>query len=253
MSPAGNMAKVKAYLFAFLVFNFVLWSAANRQQAQWEGVPPVPSKSGAMMMLLGDEQFSYRFGAITLQNLGDGGGRVTPIKDYDFSKLGKWFWLLHGLDPASEHVPFAAAFYFGGTSDPAQVAVVVDYLGKIGANPAGEKWRWLAHAAYLARHRMKDMQLALDLAYQLSRMRPLQGELPLWAKQLPAFILKEQGEKESAKELISSLLMNEKNPNPNEVNFMKAWLVEQIGVDPKEVDGIMKKRAAMDGEKKGGE
>lgn len=241
--PSSSLKTVKTALFVFLALNFMLWWMSNRLQAEWTGVPPVPSKAGAAMMTLGDTQLSYRFWALALQNLGDGGGRITPLKEYDYEKLGKWFWFLHGLDPASEHVPLIAAFYFGGAPAPEQVRVVVDYLGKVGEIPAGEKWRWLAHASYLARHRMKDLQLALDLAYRLSRMQPLHGQLPLWARQLPAFILKEQGEKESAKELIQSLLLNEKNPHPAEVAFMKAWLVEQMGVPAEEVERMLKKKA----------
>ncbi len=240
----ATLNKVKALLALFVLANFSLWYASSHVQAQWDGVPPVPTQQGATMMMLGDEQFSFRFGALTLQHLGDGGGRVTPIKDYDFEKLGRWFWLLHALDPASEHVPFIAAYYFGGTPNPEQVGIVVDYLGKIGENPYGEKWRWLAHAAYLARHKMKDLQLALDLAYRLSRMQLADGEVPLWARQLPAFILKEQGGIESAKEFIETMLLDTDTTNPNEVNFMKSWLIEQVGVPKEEVEAILEKRAA---------
>lgn len=237
-----SLSRIRLALFLLLALNLALWMSSNRVQAEWAGVPPVPSRAGATMMTLGDAQFSFRFWALTLQNLGDGGGRVTPLKDYDYDKLGKWFRFLHGLDPASEHVPMIAAFYFGGAPGPEQVKVVVDYLGAIGESPVGEKWRWLAHASYLARHRMKDLQLALDLAYRLSRMKLIYGEIPLWAKQLPAFILKEQGEKESAKELIRSLLLNERHPHPSEVNFMKVWLVEQMGVPQEEVEALMQQR-----------
>lgn len=243
MTGAENMPRVKAFLFFFLALVFLLWVFSNRLQAGWAGVPPVPTRQGAVMMMLGDEQFSFRFGALTLQNLGDGGGRVTPIKDYDFDKLGKWFWLLNSLDPASEHVPLITAFYFGGAPEPSQVKVVVDYLAYVGNNPAGEKWRWLAHAAYLALHKMKDPDLALDLAYRLSKIQPLSGELPGWAKQMPAFILKKQGQIESAREFFERVFVEGGVTNANEINFMRAWLVEQGGMSEAEVDALDKKRA----------
>lgn len=244
MTRADGMLRVKACLFLFLALTLLLWVFSNRLQAGWAGVPPVPTRQGAAMMMLGDEQFSFRFGALTLQNLGDGGGRVTPIKDYDFNKLGKWFWLLNALDPASEHVPLITAFYFGGAPDPQQIKVVVDYLAYVGQNPAGEKWRWLAHAAYLALHKMKDPGLALDLAYKLSKMKPLSGDLPGWARQMPAFILKKQGQTESAREFIERVFVEGGVTNVNEINFMRAWLVEQAGLSKAEVEALDEKRAA---------
>ena len=201
MTAQKNLSCIKAALFITLGLNVVFWSASQDIYSGWEGVPPVPSRNGAVMMTLGDSELSYRFLALILQNLGNTGRDTVPLKSYDYEKLGKWFFLLHELDPASDHVPMIAAYYFGGTRIPKDVAVVVDYLGVVGQIPVGEKWRWLAHAAYLARHRMHDLSLALKLAYKLARM-PGKDEFPQWARQMPAFILKEQGENEAARQMI---------------------------------------------------
>jgi len=198
------------------------------------------------MMSLGDAEFSYRFLAITLQNLGDVGRDVTPLKNYDYEKLGKWFFLLHSLDPASDHVPMIAAYYFGATRIPGNVAVIVDYLGVVGQIPAGEKWRWLAQAAYLAQHRMNNVDLALKFAYKLVSMNRDEGiEMPQWARQMPAFILNNHGDKEAAKKLMSNMLVSEKTALPEEVNFMKSFLIEQLGVDPREVEAMMRLRRGV--------
>ena len=246
MGPAQAKRSVNAAILALLVLNFAFWIGTSDIYARWEGVPPVPTKDGALMMTLGDTEFSYRFGAITLQNLGDYGGQVTPLKDYNYARLGKWFWLLHDLDPASNHVPMLAAYYFGGTRTPSDVKVIVDYLGAIGQNPAGNKWRWLVHAIFLARHRLNDMHLALDLAYKLSKMQPVGDVLPEWAREMPAFVLKEQGDKEAARKIVKELLLSSRRFHPNEVNFMRSYLVEQLGADPKEIEQILKMRGKED-------
>lgn len=248
MTAAGLRARINLCIVLALGINFIFWLGSSGVYARWKGVPPVPTKSGAVMMTLGDPEFSYRFFAITLQNLGDGGGRVTPLKEYAYDKLGKWFWLLHGIDPASDHVPMAAAYYFGGTVVPKDVGVVVGYLSEIGQNPVGNKWRWLAHAVFLARHRMNDLDLALDLAYKLSKMEPIGDTLPVWARQMPAFVLKEDGDRESAIKIVEELLMSSRTFHPNEVNFMQSYLVEQLGVAPEEVARIMKMRGSGEGD-----
>lgn len=246
MGPARTRQLVNVAAVAFLGLNALFWTASSDLFARWEGVPPVPTRECALMMTLGDSQFSYRFGAITLQNLGDGGGQTIPLKDYNFEKLGKWFWLLNYLDPASDHVPMLAAYYFGAVRTPKDVAVLVDYLGQIGQSPYGSKWRWLVQAIFLARHRLHDLHQALDLAYKLSRMEPVGDTLPEWARQMPAFVLKEQGDKQAARKIVEDLLASSQHFHPNEVNFMKGYLVDQLGVDPKEADQIIKMRGNED-------
>ncbi|MDF3023903.1 MAG: hypothetical protein K0R10_1264 [Alphaproteobacteria bacterium] len=240
--------KVRVILFlgAALALNLAFWAGTKFIYAKWEGVPPVPTRAGATMMALGDQQFSYRLAAITLQNLGDSGGRVTPIRDYDYAKLGAWFDLLDGLDPASDHVPMLAAYYFGATRVPADVAVIVDYLAKVGERPVGSKWRWLVHAVFLARHRLGDLQVALDLAYKLSKMQLQDDVMPAWGRQMPAFVLKAKGDREDARKIMVDLLASGKTFHPNEINFMKAYLIEELGMDAREVDRLTTARPETD-------
>ncbi len=237
--------RINFFLFLFLGLNAAFWLGGRDIYAKWSGVPPVPGKSGAVMMTLGDPQFSFRFLALTLQNLGDTGGQTAAVKDYDFQKLGKWFWLLHDLDPASNHVPMLAAYYFSVTTDPANVAVLVDYLGTAGQSPVGEKWRWLAQAVFLARYRMKDLDRALELAYKLAQLEPVDGAMPIWARQMPAFILTAKGEKEGAEHIVLSLLANSRDLDPKEINFMKSFLVERLGLSEKDVEALIKEKAVQ--------
>jgi hypothetical protein len=242
MAFADLKRRINLFLAAALALNLALWTGSHKLYARWAGVPPVPSKPGAAMMTLGDPELSYRTGALTLQNLGDSGGQVTPLEAYDYAALGRWLDLLDDLDPASEHLPAVAAYYFGMVRDkPESTAVIVRYLTKVGRRPVDDKWRWLTQAAFLAQHRMKDLHLALDIAYTLSKMRPADGrELPAFAREYPAFILREQGEKDAARRLMEEQLLIEQNPG--EVNYIKSFLIEQIGVDPAEVEAIMKRR-----------
>lgn len=244
MTAAAFRRRINLALLAALALNLALWLGSSRLYAKWAGVPPVPSEAGAVMATLGDRQFSYRSHALVLQHLGDGGGQVTPLKEYDYGRLGQWFALLYSLDPASDHLPHIAALYFGGLKEaPRETKVVVDFLERAGSVPVGEKWRWLAHASYLARHRMDDLDRALDLAYKLSRMQLVDGgEMPAWARQMPAFVLKEQGDKEAAKQLMESMLLSEKNLVPQEVNAISAYLTGQLGIPKEEVDALLERR-----------
>ncbi len=233
--------RVKAALFMILALNLSLWGASREIYSRWEGVPPVPTARKATMMTLGDPELAYRFLALALQNLGDTGRDVTPLKDYNYTRLGQWFFLLHALDPLSDHVPMIAAYYFGGTRVPKDIAPVVAYLTVAGQIPFGEKWRWLAQAAFLAQHRMNDLNLALDIAYKLAKL-PNSSSMPQWARQMPAFILNKKGDTEASRQMMKNMLVTEKTVHPQEVEFMKSYLIEQLGVDPHEVELLMRMR-----------
>ncbi len=223
--------------------NIIFWSVSKNLYTKWPGVPPVPSKIGAMSMTLGDKEFSYRTLALMLQNFGEMGRDTTPLKDYNYDKLHDWFFLLHELDPIADHVPMLAAHYFGGTVVPYQSSKVVSYLSVAGKIRAPEKWRWLAQAAYLAQHRMHNLDEALKYAYQLQRLsRDYSIDMPQWARQMPVFVLNNRGEKAASRALMENLLVTEKNMHPTEINYMKIFLMEEFGLSRTYVEQLARMR-----------
>ncbi|MBU6475089.1 MAG: hypothetical protein KGL10_01505 [Alphaproteobacteria bacterium] len=232
---------IKLALAAALGANFLFWCGSQSVYERWSGVPPVPDRTGAVMMTLGDPEFSYRVLALSLQNLGNLGVDVAPLKDYDYRTLGKWFFLLSSLDPVSDHVPALAAYYFGATRAPSDVAVVVRYLAAVGQEPFGDKWRWLVQAVYLAQHRMYDENLALQLAEKLADM-PQSVDMPAWARQMPAFVLEKKGDRAAARALMADMLRTQKNLSPEDIGNMTFFLVHQAGMSPQEVSRLLRRR-----------
>lgn len=247
-----KLYNAKIALLFLLGFTVLFWSVTSRMFPKWPGVPPVPSVSGAEAMTLGDKEFSFRFLAIALQNFGDMGINKTPLKDYNYKELGRWFFLLNSLDPISDHIPMLAAHYFGGSSVPEHAAEVVKYLGEVGQIPILEKWRWLAHAAYLAQHKMGDIDLALKYAYRLQKMNDEYDlRMPQWARQMPVFILNNRGEKEASRKLMENFLVSEQNIDPAEINFMRLYLIEEFGLSEEYVNQLVRMRGdSKDVEKK---
>jgi hypothetical protein len=193
-------------LFLLLAANMALWQHMRGVKAQWMNVPPTPSFASAKAFGLGDTQFAYRVFGVMIQNFGDTGGRVTPIKDYDFEALGRWFNLQHALDPKSDHMPFLAAFVFGGSQDPQKLGPVIAYLEKAAGDGAGQKWRWLAHAINISRFKMQDMPTALRLAEKMAAFK--NPDMPLWTRQMRGFIMNDRGDKQAALEVMLSILQS---------------------------------------------
>lgn len=228
MTPIAKTTFIlKSSLTIVVLLNIAFWFYAREIKAQWLNVPPVPSMLSATSPTLGDTQFASRVISIMIQNLGNTGGRITPIKNYDFEKLGEWFMLHHSLDSHSDIVPYMAAHYFSASQDPTKIRPVIDYLRVAGNSAEGEKWRWLAQAAYLSRFKLKDLDLALEIAQELSVLP--NDNVPEWARHLTVNVLNQRGEKEAALQLMLSLLKDKADTlDPAEINSMKYYICEQI-------------------------
>ena len=224
--------KVCVALGVALLINFAFWLSLRDMRPHWGNVPPVPKEKFAALYGLGDENFSYRLNGLMLQNLGDTGGRVTALKDYDYETLAQWFLLEDKLDPVSNYVPYLASYYFGGVQDAEKFRPVFDYLAKVGMRDEGVKWTWLVQAIYIARHRLGDVDKALELAHLLAQTK--NPTAPNWAQQMPAFVMNAKGDKREAYDLlVQTLKTSADRMDPSEVNATRAFICDQI-LEPSE-------------------
>jgi hypothetical protein len=189
----------------------------------------VPSELSIKAFSFGDEQFYFRTLAFDLQNAGDTFGRFTALKLYDYSKLYQWFTLLDKLDSRSNFVPSIASYYYSQTQNTPDVKYIVQYLEEdVGLNSENKynKWWWLGQAVYLANQKLQNKDWALKLAYQLAATP--RKDIPLWTKQMPAFILEQKGEEEQAMQIVADILNNAENIEPGELNFMAYFVTDRL-------------------------
>ena len=87
------------------------------------------------------------------------------------------------------------------------------------------RWPWLAHAALLAKHRLKDLQLARIYAHAIQE-HARAPDVPLWARQMEIFILEDMNELEAARVMIGGLLAAGRITDPAEARFLRQRLDE---------------------------
>lgn len=226
--PQIQKSVLMAALLLTVLLNMLLWTYSNPLQPRWANLPPAPTREKLMLSYLDDPQFAYRVSGVMLQNFGNTSGKgVVPLKDYNFDRLGKWFNVLDLIEPHSNYVPFVAAYYFGATQNPKQLTPVIAYLRKVGQRDEKEKWRWLVQAMFMAKHRQKDINLALEIAQDLDRA--YKPGMPLWTRQMRALISAEMGDKEAAYKIFMALLSTDADKlHPNEVNYMRDQICNKI-------------------------
>ena len=219
--------KVSFALVIALAANIMFWLNLRDMQAQWSNVPPAPKEQVAAFYGLGDETFAYRINALMLQNLGDTGGRVTMLRDYDYNSLSSWFFLQDKLDPKSDFMPHLAAYYFGNVQEPEKYRPVLEYLKMVGARPEGIKWNWLYFAVYYARHKLNDLDKALELANVLAQTK--NPNVPDMVRNMAAYVMNAKGTKREAYiMLVESLKANMYKMKPENILSTRAFICEQI-------------------------
>lgn len=218
--------KTDILLYICLALQIALWTQTQKFKPIFTIVPDVPSELSIKAFSLGDEQFYFRTLAFKLQNAGDTFGRFTALKLYNYNKLYHWFKLLDTLDDKSNFVPSIAAYYYSQTQNTPDVKYVAQYLEENAERDLYNKWWWMSQAVYLANHKLEDKEWALRMAYKLASTP--RNDIPLWAKQMPAFILEQQGEEEQAMRIIADILKNVDKIDEGELNFMSYFVSERL-------------------------
>jgi hypothetical protein len=114
----------------------------------------------------------------------------------DYSRLVAWLREILATDPRSEYPLFAAARVYAEVPDEQRTRIALDFVYEELAKDPNRRWPWLAHAALIAKHRLKDLPLALRYAAAIER-HATAAEVPPWAKQMSIFMLEDVDELEA--------------------------------------------------------
>jgi hypothetical protein len=178
-------------------------------------LPPPPRPAALRLAAFGENEALARLVALHVQ--GYDAGRVEP------GRLTGWLQGALALDPRSAYPMFLAARVYAETADAQRARAVLAFIHGEFLRDPNRHWPWLAHAALLAKHRLRDLALARRYASDLQRRVTAPG-VPLWATQMEVFILEDLNELEAAKVLLGGLLASGKIGDPAELRFLKQRL-----------------------------
>ncbi len=216
-----------------LALQALYWWHARPYQPDLSIVPNVPRAEAVKAISMGDEEFYFRTLALMLQNAGDTFGRATPLKNYDFTRLQRWFGLLDQLNSRSNMIPAMAAYYYSQSQNEADARYIVDYLYAHASRDVEHKWWWLIQAIYLSMHKLHDMELTLKVAQPL-----LNADVPAWAQQMLAVVYEKRGEMGDALRIMETIKEHAKQMTDADLKYMKYFIDERI----KKLDDINKNK-----------
>ena len=181
-------------------------------------LPPAPGVPALRLASFGENEAGARLAMVHLQSY-----RVP-----DYARLLEWLGEILALDPRSQYPLFSAARVYAETADATRSRMALEFVYREFVRDPERRWRWLAHAALLAKHRLKDLPLARRYAQALEQ-QARGPDVPPWARQMEIFILEDMNELEAAKVLIASLLASGALSDPAEMRFLQQRLEELEG------------------------
>jgi len=193
---------------------------------QASDLPPAPRAAALRLASFGEPQAAARLAMLYLQAFDLRAERGTPYRRLDYARLTAWLGAILDTDPRSEYPLFSAARVYAEVPDPARARVALEFVYERFFEDPNRRWPWLAHAALLAKHRLKDLPLALRYAAAIERLTSAEN-VPLWAKQMEIFILEDMNELEAARIMLGGLLESGRINDPAEARFLKERL-EQL-------------------------
>jgi len=151
------------------------------------------------------------------------GDNAVPYQHLDYERLIAWLRAIVATDPRSGYALFSAARVYTENPDAAKCRAMLEFLYEEFASDPERRWPWLAHAALVAKHRLKDLPLALRYARAIDR-QVRDSRAPLWAKQMEVFILEDLNELEAAKVVLGGLIDSGRVRDASELGYLQARL-----------------------------
>jgi len=184
-------------------------------------LPPPPDGKVLALASFGEPVTLSRLLMLWLQAFDNQPGISIPFRELDYGVVEAWLERIMALDPRSRYPLLAASRLYAEVPDGPRRRRMLEFVYRKFLQDPDHRWRWLAHAALIAKHKLGDQALALKYA-QAIRDKVDAGLVPFWVRDLPAIILEDMGELESARVLIGGLLDSGEITDPNEL-----WFLEQ--------------------------
>ena len=224
--PISSVPKFALLLLALGLSAQIAWHFSRPPpQAKAENLSSPPAHSALRIAAFGDSIALAKILMLYLQAFDNQAGVNLSFRQLDYEKVQAWLGRILELDPPAQYPLFAASRLYGEVADEARQRAMLEFVYRQFLADPNRRWTALAHAAGLAKHRLKDLPLARKYA-QAIRLHATGSEVPSWAKQMEIFLLEDMNELQSARILLGGLLKSGQITDPHEFRFLEQRLIE---------------------------
>ena len=218
-------ATVSALLVATLAIQLGLSLSSPPPKPGALDLPAAPSSIAANLLSGGDPAPIAKSLMMYLQAFDQRADNQIPYSALDYGRLIRWLDLVIELDPSGQYPLHAASRLYAEVRDPAKQRKMLAFIYEKFLSDPNHRWPWLAHAAAIAKHELKDLPLARSYAAAI-QAHATGPKVPLWARQMEAFILEDMNELETARIMIGGFVTSGQVKDLGELKFLEERLSE---------------------------
>ncbi|HYA47773.1 MAG TPA: hypothetical protein VEF92_09505 [Burkholderiales bacterium] len=222
--PVSQVPRLVLALLAAALAAQVGWKAAFPPlPARADELPAAPGIAALRLASFGDPIALAKVLMLYLQAFDFQSGSKVPYRDLDYAKLEAWLGRILELDPQGQYPLLAASRLYAEVPVESKQRSMLEFIYAQFLLDPNRRWPWLADAALIAKHRLKDLPLARRYAAAIQRYATADN-VPLWARQMEAFILEDMNELQSARLMIGGYIQSGKVDDPAELRFLDQHL-----------------------------
>jgi hypothetical protein len=222
--PISSVPKTVLCLLTVGLASQIAWSNwVGTPRAHAEDLPPAPEHSALRLGALGEPEALGKLLMLWLQAFDYQSGTNVPYRNLDYPRLQDWLSRILKLDPAGQYPLLTASQLYAEIPDPVKQRQMLDFIYREYMDDPNRRWPSMANATVIAKHRLKDLELARKYARALQENTKVAG-VPVWVKQMEFFILEEMNELEAAKILLGGFIASGQVKDERDLELLKRRL-----------------------------
>jgi hypothetical protein len=182
-----------------------------------------PPEAAIRAASLGEDVLAGYLLMVYLQDYNVHLGTTTPLAAMDRTSVRRWLDMAGTLDPDTGYPLLLASRHYAETGEPAERRKMLDWVYQRFAERPNQRWPWLVHGVFVARHVLHDSALAETYAAAL-RTQVDDPKAPSWVRQMDLLLRADLGEMEDAKIILGGLIAAGQIRTPAELRFLEARL-----------------------------
>jgi hypothetical protein len=221
------ISQVPRPVLALLVIALCLqigWQATqSKPSARAEALDPPVTPAVLRALSLGEPIALAQLVTLYLQAFDNQPGVSIPFLDLDYSRVMAWLEAILALDSVGQYPLLMASQIYAQVPSETKQRAMCEFVRRQFDLDPDRRWRWLAHCAIMAKHRLHDTPLALAYAEAIAHQARHASH---WARQMRIFLLEDLGELDAATILLGGLLASGEVIDPKEIHFLTEKLEE---------------------------
>ena len=220
--PVKNVPILITFIVSLALISQLLWHgfSDSHSQVSRQRLYNPPSDPIAKLLGIGDAILISKILMLWLQAFDNQPSMSIPFNELDYQLVIKWMERSLSLDPNAKYPLLLASRVYSQVPNKNKTKQMLAFVYQQFLKDPETRWPAMAHIVYVARHKLKDLHLALHYAHAMNTHIKRQ-DIPPWVRQMELYVLEDMSDIEAARTLINILLTSAAITDSKELQFLQ--------------------------------